>query len=371
MTSITLARLSAADGLLQNIETNTTTIMAAVDDLYQLDNAVFYEGVEDTPSVPAPPTTEFNRAAYLWCNYRVDDIQYAVNAVITAFNRHGIVGPPDYTDMAQVTLWRPEALAIDGDFMAALNNNWAVVETAINTMYANYESLFGNEGPKVDPGAHGPADDPDAQCTAATIAVGTVTTGAPGTSAAVTNVGTASAAKFNFTIPQGAKGDKGDKGEAGPAGKDGIQGPKGDTGAQGPKGDTGPVGPKGDTGSQGPQGVQGPKGDKGDPGTISNVTIDGRTTNSIPSWYIKYHPRQSVVEIKNWSVMGIQAADFPTGVAPSNQYCTVRTDVPWIDNSAGWPYQTIEISGEALPVIFVRVGTSDSSWSAVKPITFW
>lgn len=146
MTSITLARLSAADGLLQNIETNTTTIMAAVDYLYQLDNAVFYEGVEDTPSVPAPPTTELNRAAYLWCNYRVGDIQYAVNAVIAAFNRHGIVGPPDYTDMAQVTLWRPEALAINGDFMVALNNDWVAVETAINTMYANNESLFGKEG---------------------------------------------------------------------------------------------------------------------------------------------------------------------------------------------------------------------------------
>lgn len=146
MTSITLARLPAADRLLSNIEANAGTIMAAVDDLYRLDNAVFFEGVEATPSVPAPPTTELNRAAYLWCNYRVGDIQYAVNALIAAFNRHGIVGPPDYTDTAQVTLWRPETLAIDGSFMAALNTDWTTVETAINTMYANYESLFGKEG---------------------------------------------------------------------------------------------------------------------------------------------------------------------------------------------------------------------------------
>ena len=152
---------------------------------------------------------------------------------------------------------------------------------------------------------------------AATIAVGTVTTGAAGTSAAVTNVGTANAAKLNFTIPQGAKGDK------------------------------------------------------GDPGTTENVTIvDRRTINSTPLWYIENYPQQSVTELKQWSVLGVKAADFPTGVAPSNQYCTVRTDVPWTDNSAGWPYQTIEIAGEALPVIFVRVGISDSDWSAVKPITF-
>jgi hypothetical protein len=71
---------------------------------------------------------------------------------------------------------------------------------------------------------------------AATIAVGTVTTGAAGSSASVTNSGSAYAATFDFTIP---KGDKGDTGETG------AQGPKGDTGATGPQGPTGPAGPSG------------------------------------------------------------------------------------------------------------------------------
>ena len=61
---------------------------------------------------------------------------------------------------------------------------------------------------------------------AATIAVGTVTTGAAGSSASVTNSGSAYAATFDFTIP---KGDKGDTGDTGP------QGPKGDTGETGPQ----------------------------------------------------------------------------------------------------------------------------------------
>jgi hypothetical protein len=38
------------------------------------------------------------------------------------------------------------------------------------------------------------------------VSIGTVTTGAPGTQAFVTNSGTSSAAVFNFTIPQGADG---------------------------------------------------------------------------------------------------------------------------------------------------------------------
>ena len=58
-------------------------------------------------------------------------------------------------------------------------------------------------GPKGDPGTPGAA---------ATIAVGTVTTGDPTTPAAVSNVGTENAAVFNFTIPRGEKGDKGDPG---------------------------------------------------------------------------------------------------------------------------------------------------------------
>ena len=52
-------------------------------------------------------------------------------------------------------------------------------------------------------GAQGPAG------AAATVAAGTTTTGSAGTSASVVNVGTSSAAVFNFTIPQGATGATG------------------------------------------------------------------------------------------------------------------------------------------------------------------
>lgn len=60
--------------------------------------------------------------------------------------------------------------------------------------------------------------------TAATIEIGTVTTGEAGSSASVTNVGTKSEAVFDFVIP------KGDKGDTGPQGPQGEKGEKGDTG---------------------------------------------------------------------------------------------------------------------------------------------
>lgn len=65
------------------------------------------------------------------------------------------------------------------------------------------QTIQGEKGDKGDPGTPGAA---------ATIAVGTVTTGDPTTPAAVTNAGTENAAVFNFTIPRGEKGDKGDPG---------------------------------------------------------------------------------------------------------------------------------------------------------------
>ena len=68
---------------------------------------------------------------------------------------------------------------------------------------SDWDSIGVIKGPKGDAG------------TAATIAVGTTTTGQPGTDASVVNSGSSSAAVFDFTIPQGAKGDKGNPGTPG------------------------------------------------------------------------------------------------------------------------------------------------------------
>lgn len=82
---------------------------------------------------------------------------------------------------------------------------------------------------------NGIRDNQGADGTSATITVGEVVTGEPGTEASVENTGNESAAVLKFTIPKGDKGDKGDTGEQGPQGEKGEQG---EVGPQGPKGDT-------------------------------------------------------------------------------------------------------------------------------------
>jgi len=62
---------------------------------------------------------------------------------------------------------------------------------------------------------------------AGSITIGTVTTGPAGGNASVTNVGTSTAAEFDFTIPAGATGPAGPAGPGGPPGSAGPGGPAG------------------------------------------------------------------------------------------------------------------------------------------------
>lgn len=82
----------------------------------------------------------------------------------------------------------------------------------------------GKTGPQ---GGQGPAG------TAATVNVGVVTTGQPGTPAAVENAGTENAAVLNFTIPKGEKGEPGAAGTTGATGATGPIGPQGPAGKDG------------------------------------------------------------------------------------------------------------------------------------------
>ena len=124
----------------------------------------------------------------------------------------------------------------------------------------------GEIGPKGDTGAtgatgpKGATGEKGAAGAAATITVGTVTSGA---AASVTNSGTTSAAVFDFVLPKGDKGDKGDPGEQGPQGETGATGPAGATGATGPQGIQGIQGEQGPIGPEGPQGPAGVAGANG------------------------------------------------------------------------------------------------------------
>lgn len=116
----------------------------------------------------------------------------------------------------------------------------------------------GPTGPQGDPGAKG---DPGDAGKSATIKIGVVSATEPGGNPTVENVGNATDAVFNFTLPRG---------EAGPTGE---QGPIGPEGPQGEPGQTGPQGPAGQDGAQGPAGERGPEGPAGKDGITPVISV--------------------------------------------------------------------------------------------------
>ena len=77
-------------------------------------------------------------------------------------------------------------------------------------------AVFNFTIPRGDKGDQGNAGNQGNAGSAATIGLGTISTGAAGSSVLISNSGTSSAAVFNFTIPRGDKGDQGNAGPAGP-----------------------------------------------------------------------------------------------------------------------------------------------------------
>lgn len=160
----------------------------------------------------------------------------------------------------------------------AAGTNASVTNTGTSSAAVlNFTIPKGDKGDKGDTGSAGAA---------ATISVGTVTTGAEGSDATVTNSGTSSAAVFDFTIPRGATGatgGKGDKGDQGDAATISVG-----TTTTGAAGTNASVTNSGTTGAavldftipRGNKGDKGDKGDTGNPGDAATVTVGTVTTGA-------------------------------------------------------------------------------------------
>lgn len=136
------------------------------------------------------------------------------------------------------------------------------------------------KGEKGDTGAPG---------TAATVQIGTVTTGEAGSSAKVSNAGTQSAAVLNFTIPRGAKGENGTPGAAGhsPVVTASKSGKVTTIKVDGAEIASIRDGTDGTNGTNGKDGKDGAPGEKGDPYTLTDAdkqTITNAVLAALPTW---------------------------------------------------------------------------------------
>jgi hypothetical protein len=82
---------------------------------------------------------------------------------------------------------------------------------------------------------------------------------------------------------------------------------------------------------------------------------DTRNDNQPPSWYMKNHPHETVVEFKTAKAIGLSAGET---------FATLVTFVQWNDDAGGYPKQ-VAMSGA---YIWWRCGGSNSSWTAWQHI---
>lgn len=183
----------------------------------------------------------------------------------------------------------------------------------------------------------------------ADIAMGEVSTLAEGAEATASLSGEGLKKTLSLGIPRGATGMRGPKGETG------ATGPQGPTGKQGPTGPTGPAGSQGPQGIQGPKGATGPQGPAGPQGPSGGEIKDTRNDNQPPSWYMKNHPKETVVEFKKSTAIGLSSGET---------FATLVTFVQWGEKSGGYPKQVAMSASD----IWWRRGVSDSSWVAWQHI---
>ena len=198
---------------------------------------------------------------------------------------------------------------------------------------------IGTQGIKGDKGEDGKA---------ATIAVGTVTTGEAGTEASVTNSGTDSAAVFDFVIPQGKAGAKGADGIKGDKGEDG----KAATIAVGTV-TTGEAGTEASVTNSGtdsaavfdfviPQGKAGVGGNEPAWGSISVGTYSAETTYSKGEYVVATSEEDGVTSILLWVFESL--ADDNLG----NPLPTNFVDTDYWKSVGRYPTQLMFLNSESL-----------------------
>ena len=158
-------------------------------------------GSQTAFTLSSAPSTENNTSVYISGVYQQKDT-YAVSGTTLTFS----TAPPSGTGNIEVMHMSLTPTGVD-PVIGTVTTGAAGSSASVTATGPTLDFTI----PRGDTGATG------ATGTAATITVGTTTTGNAGTSASVTNSGSSSAATFDFTIPKGDTGATGSTGATGAA----------------------------------------------------------------------------------------------------------------------------------------------------------
>lgn len=208
-------RTQATEGIIKVIvDANTTTFFDKINGKKQTDGYFQLRGLNGDGRII------YDFLLKVICMGSVDTtgeaLEPATNTATQDWVLSIIRNAPDYEFSVDGNEWHTTQTYEDYYYRVRYNEGeWSEIIKFPVLTAGDGETIVGPQGPI---GPQGPAGE------AATITIGTVTTGDPGTNVIIENVGTPSAAILNFTIPRGDVGPQGPAGADGEDGKDGTDG---------------------------------------------------------------------------------------------------------------------------------------------------
>lgn len=103
--------------------------------LMQAVNSVFLDADMPSWTVPSLPDGLINRNAYIWCRHLMQGVQAAVNTVVACYNYHSLTNPYTGEKNALVQLWVPNSLALNGDFLQKVNNDFKSANDTLDRLF--------------------------------------------------------------------------------------------------------------------------------------------------------------------------------------------------------------------------------------------
>lgn len=129
-----LARLTQASELLDNLASNNKLVVDYLNSIdSQIDN-VFVTGTIDAQTVTPPTAETLGREVRNYLFSVFGSIEMYLNNLIKVANAYGVLDLQTGQATATVILTPPTGLAIDSNFMDAINSLWSTIESTLNNL---------------------------------------------------------------------------------------------------------------------------------------------------------------------------------------------------------------------------------------------
>lgn len=122
------------------ITDQTTAIYQRLHDMYALEIKI--NGIEEdapTLTVTKCPSTVLNRAAWLWMQTTLQELQEALTALVTTYNGVNFIDPDTFQETAIPTIYIPRGLLITDDVLNQLTASFKAINALLDklTEYAH------------------------------------------------------------------------------------------------------------------------------------------------------------------------------------------------------------------------------------------